>query len=163
IIRSDQFPSVAAGGSVLGERTSNALFSSVAAALFQVQVSAAWELDFWGRFRRATEAARAQLLATEWGRRPVMTSLVAQGANAYFGLRAFDLELDISTRTLASRQESLRLTQVREQGGATSLVDVRQAEQLVYGASAQIVDLQRLIEQQENFLSVLLGDNPGAI
>ena len=92
-----------------------------------------------------------------------MTSLIGDVANAYFTLRALDLELTISTRTLETRQESLRLTQVRETGGATSLVDVRQAEQLVYGAQGEITNLQRLIEQQENFISVLLGRNPGSI
>ena len=127
-----------------------------------VQGSAAWELDFWGKFRRATESARAQLLAAEWGRRAVMTTLVSQVASAYFGLRALDLELDISRRTLASRRESLQLAQVREQGGVTSLLDVRQAEQLVYGATGEIATLERQIAQQENFISVLLGGNPGA-
>jgi multidrug efflux system outer membrane protein len=129
----------------------------------EVQASAAWELDFWGKFRRATESARAQLLAAEWGRRAVMTTLVSQVAGAYFNLRALDLELDISQRTLASRRESLQLAQVREQGGATSLVDVRQAEQLVYGATGEIATLERQIAQQENFISLLLGANPGAI
>ena len=84
-------------------------------------------------------------------------------AGAYYGLRTLDLELDISKRTLTSRQESLRLTQLRERGGVTSLIDVRQAEQLVYGAAAEIVTLERQIEQQENFLSVLLGSSPGPI
>jgi outer membrane protein, multidrug efflux system len=84
-------------------------------------------------------------------------------STAYFGLRALDLELDISRRTLASRQQSLQLTQARERGGATSLVDVRQAEQLVYSASGEIVTLEREIEQQENFISALLGNNPGPI
>jgi multidrug efflux system outer membrane protein len=130
---------------------------------FQTQAAVAWELDFWGKFRRATEAARAQLVASEWGRRAVVTTLVSQVANAYFGLRALDLEAEISRRTLASRQESLRLTQVRERGGVTSLIDVRQAEQLVYGAAGEIAALEREIAQQENFLSVLLGQNPGPI
>jgi multidrug efflux system outer membrane protein len=128
-----------------------------------VQGSASWELDFWGKYRRATEAARAQLVASQWGRRAVLTTLVSQVATAYFGLRTLDLELDISRRTLTSRQESLQLTQVREQGGVTSLVDVRQAEQLVYGAAGEITTLEREIAQQENFISLLLGGNPGPI
>lgn len=165
IIRADQFPAVSAGGALFGERVSTARGASANASgpLLQLQGTASWELDFWGRFRRATEAGRAQLLGTEWGRRAVLTTLVSQVADAYFALRALDLKLDVSVRTLASRQESLRLTQVREQGGATSLVDVRQAEQLVYSASSEIVDLQRLIEQQENFISLLLGMNPGGV
>ena len=164
ITRSNQFPTASAGVQVLGERPSVALgFPSANIAAVAIQGSAAWELDFWGKFRRATEAARAQLVASEWGRRAVATTLVSQVSSAYFGLRALDLELDISRRTLESRQESLKLAQVRESGGVTSLLDVRQAEQLVYGASGEIATLEREIAQQENFLSVLLGGNPGPI
>ena len=126
-------------------------------------LSLAWELDFWGKFRRATEAARANLLATEWGQRAVMTSLVSNVATSYFQLRELDLEMEISKQTLSTRQESLRLVKVRAQGGVTSLMDVRQSEQLVYGAAASIPDLERRIEQQENFISILLGKNPGPI
>jgi multidrug efflux system outer membrane protein len=164
VTRADQFPAVSAGVNVLGERPSVALgFPAKNIGAIEVQGSVAWQLDFWGQFRRATEGARAQLLASEWGRRAVVTTLVSQVASAYFGLRALDLELEISQRTLASRRESLQLTQVREQGGATSLLDVRQAEQLVYSATAEIATLEREIEQQENFVSVLLGSNPGPV
>ena len=113
--------------------------------------------------RRATEAARAEIAASEWGRRAIVTSLVSQVGSLYFDLRALDLELEISERTLASREESLRLTVIRERGGVTPLVDVRQAEQLVFSARGQIVDVRRRIEQDENALSVLLGQNPGPI
>ena len=164
ITRADQFPQPSAGVDVLGQRPAAALgFPSRNLAAVAVQGSLSWELDFWGRYRRATEAARAILLASEWGRRAVLTTLVSQVSEAYFGLRALDAELDISRRTLASRQESLRLTQVREQGGATSLVDVRQAEQLVYSATGEIATLERQIAQQENFISALLGHNPAPI
>lgn len=165
ITRSNQYPTVNAQGSVQGQRSSitSADHEATTAGVIQLGGSVSWELDFWGKYRRATEAARAEILASEWGRRAVVSSLVSQVASGYFALRALDLELEIATRTLDTRQESLRLTQVREQGGATSLVDVRQAEQLVYGATAQIVVVKRLIEQQENFLSVLLGQNPGPI
>jgi multidrug efflux system outer membrane protein len=164
VTRADQFPTVTAGVDVLGERPSVALgFPSANVGAMEVQASAAWELDFWGKFRHATEAARAQLLAAEWGRRAVVTTLVSQVSSAYFGLRALDRELDISQRTLASRRESLQLAQVRERGGVTSLVDVRQAEQLVYAATGEIATLERQIAQQENFLSALIGGNPGPI
>ncbi|HZP48086.1 MAG TPA: efflux transporter outer membrane subunit [Vicinamibacterales bacterium] len=164
ITRADQFPQVSAGVDVLGERPAAALgFPSRNIVAGTVQGSIAWELDFWGRYRRATESARATLLASEWGRRAVVTTLVSQMADAYFSLRALDAELEISRRTLASRQESLRLTQVREQGGATSLVDVRQAEQLVYGATAEIATLEREIAQQENFITFLAGGNPAPV
>src|SRR6185369_10775832 len=106
---------------------------------------------------------RAQLLATEWGRRAVVATLVSEVADAYFGLRALDLQLDVATRTLESRRESLRLTQIREQGGATSLVDVRQAEQLVYSAAGQISSLERQIQEQENFVRSLLGELPAPV
>src|SRR4029077_310083 len=104
----------------------------------QLNLSAAWELDFWGKFRRATEAARANLVASEWARREVLSALVANVASAYLQPRAFDLELAISRRTFNSRQESLRLTRILADGGSTSLLDVRQAEQLVFTASAEI-------------------------
>ncbi len=164
VTRADQFPTVSGGVNVLGERPAVALgFPSTNIGAIEVQASASWDLDFWGKYRRATEAARAQLVASEWGRRAVVTTMVSQLSTAYFGLRALDLELDISRRTLASRQESLQLTQARERGGATSLVDVRQAEQLVYSARGEIVTLEREIEQQENFINVLIGQNPGPI
>jgi len=165
ITRADQFPSVETQTSVQGQRTSIGTSDAEARTVGVAQLGAAvgWEPDFWGKYRRATEAARAQILASEWGRRAVVTSLVSQVASGYYALLALDLELSIATRTLATREESLRITEVRERGGATSLVDVRQAEQLVYGARATIVDLQRLIEQQENFLSVLLGRSPDAV
>ena len=167
ITRADQFPHVDASALAEHERVSASPapfpLKEYERSVFQAGGSASWEVDFWGRFRRATEAARANLAATEWGRRAVVTSLVAQVAEAYFVLRAIDLNLDISTQTLASRQESLRLTQVRAAGGAASELDVRQAEQLVFGASGVIVDLQRQAEQQENLMSLLLGDNPGAV
>jgi multidrug efflux system outer membrane protein len=164
VTHAEELPTVTAGASVLGQRFPAALFGStrnVGAVL--LQGSAAWELDFWGQLRRATGAARAQLLATEWGRRAVVMTLISQVADAYFGLRALDLELDISKRTLETRQESLRLAQVREEGGATSLVDVRQAEQLVYTATAEIATLERQIEQQENFIRLLIGELPAPV
>jgi multidrug efflux system outer membrane protein len=122
-----------------------------------------WELDFWGKYRRATEAARAEIAASEWGRRAIITGLVSEVTSRYYALRSLDLELEISERTLASRLESLRLTDIRERGGVTPLVDVRQAEQLVHTARGQIADARRQIEQSENALSVLLGQNPGPI
>ena len=164
LARADRYPTVQAQGSAQiqhGTVISNESLPTV--GLVQLGASAAWELDFWGKYRRATEAARADILASEWGRRAVVSSLVSNVATTYFDLRAFDSELDIAQRTLASREESLRLTEVRERGGDTSLVDVRQAEQLVIAARGQIIDLQRRSEQQENALQTLLGANPGPI
>ena len=167
ITRADQFPQLDASALAERERVSASPvpfpLQEYERNVFQVAGSASWEVDFWGRFRRATEAARATLAATEWGRRAVVTSLVAQVAEAYFRLRAIDFNLDIARQTLASRQESLRLTRVRASGGASSELDVRQAEQLVFGASATIVDLERQAEQQENLISLLLGNDPAAV
>jgi multidrug efflux system outer membrane protein len=164
ITRADQFPSLGAGAGIGDARQAQSKFlPAFETSTGQVNVSAAWELDFWGKYRRATEAARANLLASEWGRREVVSTLVANVASAYFQLRSLDLQLEISKRTLNSRQESLRLTRILADGGSTSLLDVRQAEQLVFTASAEIPLLEQQIEQQENFLSILLGQNPGDI
>jgi outer membrane protein, multidrug efflux system len=164
IIRADQFPSVAANAAALNERTARTVqIPSIQTSANLISVSLAWELDFWGKYRRATESARASLLAQEWARRQVISSLVSDVASAYFQLRELDLELEISRETLASRKDSLRLTQILADHGATSMLDVRQAEQLVYGAAGSIPDIERRIEQQENFISTLVGNNPQAI
>jgi multidrug efflux system outer membrane protein len=164
ITRADQFPTLSGGGAISDVRSSQSkLVPEFETSTGQVNVSAAWALDFWGQFRRATEAARANLLASEWARQEVVSTLVANVASAYFQLRALDLQLEISRRTLDSRRESLRLTRMLADGGATSLLDVRQAEQLVFTASAEIPALEQQISQQENFLSILLGQNPGDV
>jgi outer membrane protein, multidrug efflux system len=164
ITRADQLPSVEAEASASRAQTPDtAIGPGSKASTFRVGLSLAWELDFWGKFRRATESARANLLAQEWARRQVVSSLVTDVADAYFELRELDLELEISRQTLSSRKDSLRLTKLLADRGATSLLDVRQAEQLVFGAGATVPDLERRIEQQENFISVLLGDNPSPI
>jgi multidrug efflux system outer membrane protein len=164
ITRSNQFPSVSAGATIAEQRTPAELgVASITSGAGQLNVSAAWELDFWGRFRRATEAARANLLASEWARQQVISTLVSNVASAYFQLRELDLELEISQQALASRQDSLKLTQLLADHGATSMLDVRQAEQLVFTAAAQVPDLQRRIQQQENLISTLLGHNPDAV
>jgi outer membrane protein, multidrug efflux system len=161
ITRADQFPSVGAGAGISDTRNSQSKFlPAFETSTGQVNLAAAWELDFWGKYRRATEAARANLIASVWARREVLSTLVANVASAYFQLRALDLQLEISKRTLNSRQESLRLTRILAGGGSTTLLDVRQAEQLVFTASAEIPVLEQQIEQQENFLSILLGQNP---
>lgn len=164
ITRADQLPSISAGAQAVNQRSPRQkFFPPFETSASQVDVSLAWNLDFWGQFRRATEAARANLLANQWAREAVISTLVSDVATAYFQLRELDLELEISRRTLASRQDSLQLTQTLANGGATSMLDVRQAEQLVSTAAEAIPDLERRIEQQENLLSTLLGSNPGPI
>ena len=165
ITRSNQFPTATFGPTVTGVRQPSipGFLSGYSYLADELALSASWSPDFWGRYRRATEAARATLRATEWGRRAVLATLVENLATAYFQLREYDLELQISQRTLASRQQSLKLTQTLEQGGATSLADVRQAEELVEEAAALIPSTQQSIEQEENQISILLGENPRAI
>jgi multidrug efflux system outer membrane protein len=164
IVRADQFPTVNAGAAAANQRIPQTIQGAAAnTSTITASLSVIWELDFWGKFRRATEAARADLLASEWGQRAVTTSVISSVAVAYFQLRELDMEMEISKQTLATREESLRLVKVRAQGGVTSMMDVRQSEQLVYFAAASIPDLERRIEQQENFISVLLGKNPGPI
>ncbi len=164
ITRADQLPSISGEALAANERNPKTkLFRQYETSANQLDLSLAWELDFWGRYRRATEAARANLLATEWAHESVVSTLVSDVATTYFQLRSLDLQLEISQRTLALRKDSLGLTQTLANGGATSMLDVRQAEQLVDTAAETIPDLERRIEQQENFLSTLLGNNPGPI
>jgi multidrug efflux system outer membrane protein len=164
ITRADQLPSLSAGGTVTSQRTPHTgPIPSFETTLGQLNASAAWNLDFWGRYRRATEAARANLLASEWAQKAVISTLVASVASDYFLLRQLDLQLEISRRTLSSRRDSLQLTQTLEQHGINSLLDVRQSEQLVYTAATEVPDLERQITQEENAISILLGKNPGEI
>jgi multidrug efflux system outer membrane protein len=163
--RSLQFPDVSASAS--------APYVNISGDLAPLQVDESfsplgtldlfWELDFWGRLRRATQAARADLLASVDARSFVIVTLVSDVASAYFQLRALDLELEISRRTLAARQGSLRLVRLRQEGGVASLIDVRQAEVLVYTAAETIPDVERQIEQTENLISFLLGQHPGPV
>lgn len=164
ITRADQFPTIAGGASATNQRFPRTrVIPEFENSPFEVNLSLFWELDFWGKFRRATEAARASLLATEWGQKAVLSSLVSNVASAYFQLLELDLEMNISRNTLASRKESLRLVEIRARGGTTSFIDVRQSEQLVYTAASSIPDLERRIEQQENLISILLGKNPAPV
>jgi len=128
-----------------------------------LSASASFNVDFWGLYRRQTEAARAQLRATEWARQVTYSTLVEDVATAYYQLRTLDAELEITRQTLTARRQSLDLTRKLDEGGAGTLADVRQAEQLAYTAEAQIPDLERQIAQQENSLSLLLGRPPGPI
>jgi multidrug efflux system outer membrane protein len=165
ITRANQFPSANVGAGIFSQQNPKVtnVFPAYQENAGELNLSVIWNLDFWGKYRRQTEAARAQLLATEWGQRAVISSLIANVATAYFQLRALDNELEISKRTLASRQQSLQLTQTLESHGGASGLDVSQSEQLVYTASETIPDLERQIQQQENVLSVLLGENPQSI
>lgn len=170
ITRANQFPTITGGAQLSRQRTPESFFGPSVPTIppfqsntYELNGSLSWELDFWGKFRRATEAAQADLLASQWGREEVISTLVSNVAAAYFQLRELDLEIEISRRTLDSRQGSLKLTRSLADHGAKSMLDVRQAEQLVFTAAEEIPDLERRIEQEENFISILLGKNPGAV
>jgi outer membrane protein, multidrug efflux system len=158
ITRANQLPSVSAGPSFTTER-----LGTFSLTFFQLESLVSWNPDFWGQYRRATEAARANVLAAQWNRKQVIATLVANIAIAYFQMRELDDELAISRNTLASRRESLALTETLANGGAVALVDVRQAEQLVEEAAETIPDTERQIGMQEDLLSTLIGDNPHSI
>lgn len=117
-----------------------------------------YEIDFWGRLRRGTEAARAELLATEEAQAVVIQTLVTDLARAYFELRELDLELEIAKRTLSSSEESLRITRLRKERGVASGVDVSQAEVFNASVASEVPDIERRIEQKENQISILLGE-----
>jgi multidrug efflux system outer membrane protein len=172
ITRSDQFPQVSASGNVQFTRLSRNGQFPLPASLVPSQNRnwgeaslnlLSFEVDLWGRLRRATEAARANLLSADENRKAVITTLVSDVATQYFTLRELDYELEISARTLATRRESLQLTQVRQGGGVATRLDLRQAEQLVDTAAETIPTLQQQIEQTENQVSLLLGKNPGEV
>jgi len=170
LARSNQFPQVEASADLTTTRTSaNGQFAipggegrrrSVGSVLLNLL---SFELDIWGRRRNETKAARAQLRASEEDRKAVTTTVVSDVATGYFSLLELDSELDIAKRTLATRENSLGLIKLRQQGGVATMLDVRQAEELVYQASQTIPDAERLIEQTENQISLLLGNNPGPI
>jgi outer membrane protein, multidrug efflux system len=169
LARSNQFPQFSAGADLTTERTSaNSGVSSAGGgrkrSFGEVFLSLlSFEIDVWGRLRQQTKAARAELQASEWDRKTVMTTVISDVTTAYFNLLALDMELDIDKRTLAARQQSLQLITLRQQGGLATMLDVRQAEQLVYEASQTIPDTERQIELTENQISLLLGNNPGPI
>jgi outer membrane protein, multidrug efflux system len=120
-------------------------------------------VDFWGQYRRATEAARANLLASQYAQRLVQTTLIASVASAYFQLRQLDSQLDFSKQTVTADQDSLRINTINYKGGEYAITDVYQSQLLVQQAEAEVITLQQSIEQTENQLSVLLGRNPGPI
>lgn len=170
ITRSQFLPTVNAGGDVYTARASQTGPSAVPSGVNPQQnygdaylSMPAYEVDLWGRIRRASEASRARLLATTDAQRIVRQTLVAQVATAYLDLLELDLELEIAQRTYLSRTNSLELTSSREQGGVAAMQDVYQAQILVFSAEASIADIHRRIEQQENLLSLLLGRNPGDV
>jgi outer membrane protein, multidrug efflux system len=172
ITRSNQFPQFSASGGVEINRLSRDGATPLPAAFLPSQNRnfgeaslnlLSFEVDLWGRLRRATEAARANLLSAEENRKTVVTTLVSDVATNYLTMRELDYELEISQRTLETRQQSLDLTKSRQAGGVGTLLDLRQAEQLVDTAAQTIPVIEQEIEQTENQIHLLLGEPPGAV
>ena len=168
-VRADLFPQVggnaAAGRQRFTEETGNTNPPGTNFTLsnYSATLGATWELDVWGRIRRATEAARADLVGSEEGRRAVILSLVGSVAGSYVNLRDLDRQLEIAKETAKSRGESLELFKLRFEGGFTSEVEYVQVKSQYEEAMATIPAIEKAITQQENALSVLLGRNPGPI
>jgi len=170
VTRADQLPTVSATTDVTTLRFSSSGSFPVPQGVEQKRTFGgvalnllSFEADFWGRLRRSTEAATAELLASEENRKAVVTTLVSDVAAAYFNLLELDMELEIAKRTLATREESLKLIRSRHQKGLATLLDIRQGEQLVRTAEKIIPGIEQSVEQTENQISLLIGQNPSAI
>jgi outer membrane protein, multidrug efflux system len=172
ITRSNQFPQVGASGDMQFTRLSRGGAEALPPSFLPNQNRnwgeaslnlLSFEIDLWGRLRRATEAARANLLSAEENRKAVVTTLVSDVATGYFTVRELDYELEISKKTLDDRRTSLHLVQQRLGGGLATRLDLRQSEQLVDSAAETIPTLQQQIEQTENQITLLLGKNPGDV
>lgn len=160
ITRSNLFPQVNGSGNFQGGRdgSSQAKFN-----FLNLGADAAFQLDFFGKLRRATQAARAQLLATEDAKQVVVLTLVSDVASDYFTLLQLDLQLQITRNTVDAQEASVKLTNLRLQHGVATKLDVLQAQEVLDTANAQIPDLERQIAQQENAISILLGNYPQGI
>lgn len=170
IARSNQFPSVDATGQFNASRTSSIgsyTFippgTDLSSSFTQAGFVLSWEIDLWGRVRRLTESARAQYLASEEARHGITATVIADVTTNYLNLLELDQELEIAQHTREIGEQGLKLTEVRHQRGAATGLDVRQAEELLYTATAQIAATERLRGETENALSLLLGRNPGAV
>ena len=157
ITRSSLFPQVQGGGNFSGGKESN--FQTRYNFLI-LAADATFQLDFFGRLRRATEAAHAQLLATEAARKTVILTLVSDVASDYFALLQLDLQLQITRETVDTQTDSVKLTTRRLEYGVATKLDVLQAQQTLDTANAQVPDLERQITQEENAISILLGNYP---
>ncbi len=161
ITRANQFPTVSGVGSIQNEQSTPLFTGSPWIDTLGLQMN--YIVDFWGQYRRATEAARANLLASKYAQNVVQITLISEIANAYFALRQYDAQLEVSKQTVDADKEILRLNTINFKGGYYSLTDVDQALLLVQQAEAEVISLNQLIPQTENSLSILLGRNPGPI
>ena len=160
ITRSHLFPQAGANANFIGGKESN---FQTRFNFLTLAADAAFQLDFFGQLRRATEASRADLLATEDARQTVVLTLVSDVASDYFALLQLDLQLQITRETIKTQEDSVKLTNLRVQHGVATKLDVLQAQQTLDTANAQIPDLERQIAQEENAISILLGNYPQAV
>jgi multidrug efflux system outer membrane protein len=160
ISRSRLFPQVQGNADFSGGKEHN---FQTKTNFLTLTADAAFQLDFFGRLRRATEASRADLLATEDARQTVILTLVSDVASDYFALLQLDLQLQITRETVKTQEDSVKLTNLRVQHGVATKLDVLQAQQVLDTANAQIPDLERQIAQEENAISILLGNYPQAV
>jgi outer membrane protein, multidrug efflux system len=167
--RSQLFPTVGYGAGAQRERTREPAFAALIpnypnpASAYQAALQASWEIDLWGRIRRQSEAAYANVLATDEARRGVILSLVAQVASSYLQLRGLDAQLEVAKRTLQTYKESVDLFTLQFQYGQVSMMNVAQAQSQYETAAAQIPLLESQIAQTQSSLAVLIGRDPGPI
>jgi len=167
--KADLYPQVDVNASAGGQEASHDSVVKIpkdidtSKSIYQLNGSVFWELDFFGRIRRATEAERANMMATEEARRFAVIALVADVARAYVELRDLDLSLEISRRTLKSAEDYVKLAKLRFDGGLTSELDWRQAEAEYHRTEAFVHTFEALVAQKENEISILLGRNPSSI
>jgi outer membrane protein, multidrug efflux system len=158
--RANQLPNVNGAGGIDYQRNSTVLNGPT---IDSIGIQVNYIVDFWGKYRRATEAARAQLLATTYARAVVQTTLISNLAVAYFQLRQFDYQLDFSQQTVVGDNDIVRLNTAKYTGGDSAITDVYQADLLLQQAQAQVIQSRQFIAQSENQISILLGRNPGDI
>jgi outer membrane protein, multidrug efflux system len=169
VVRAPLYPQIGAGAIAGRDRATEKGPAPMSSAVenpannYQVFLNVSWEIDLWGKLRRATEAARADLLSTEEAKRTVILSLVSSVAGSYINLRDLDKQLEIAKQTAKAREDSYKLFKLRFEGGVISELELSQVKSEYEAALAAIPLLEKTIIQQENALSVLLGRNPGAI
>jgi multidrug efflux system outer membrane protein len=161
VTRANQFPTVSGTASIQNEQAPPLFIGSPWIDTLGLQMN--YIVDFWGQYRRATEAARANLLASKYARNVVQITLISEIASAYFQLRQFDTQLEFSKETVIADNEILRLNTINFKGGEYAITDVYQAQLLVQQSEAEVITLKQSIEQTENQISILVGRNPGPI
>jgi multidrug efflux system outer membrane protein len=161
VTRSNQFPQLSAIVNPVDERTFQGFPFKTRYATYAAD--ATFQLDLFGQLRRATESARAQLLATEYAQRTQILTLVSDVASAYFALLSFDLQLQITRDTIKTQEDAVKLTTYRLEHGVATKLDVLQAKQVLDTANVQVPELQRQIGLEEDTLSILVGDYPHGV